>query len=56
MMNITTDEMRLRIQEWFAQAMSYEVLADIYYTVRSESDKQMVYMAQTITKDGDTNG
>lgn len=52
-MNITTDEMRMLIQEWFAQAMNYEVLADIYYTVRHESDKQMAYMAQTIAKDGE---
>lgn len=53
MMNITTDEMKMLIQEWFAQATDYEVLADIYYAVRSESDKQMVYMAQTIAKDGE---
>lgn len=51
-MNITTDEMRMLIQEWFAQAMDYETLADIYYVVRSESDKQMVYMAQSIAEGG----
>lgn len=56
MMDITTDDMRLCIQEWFAQATNYEVLADIYYAVRSESDKQMVYMAQTIAKEVDSNG
>jgi hypothetical protein len=52
-MNITTDEMRMLIQEWFAQATSFEVLADIYYTVRSEADKQNVYMSLAIAKDGE---
>ena len=52
-MDITTYEMRMLIQEWFAQAMNYEALADIYYAVRSESDKQMVYMALVIAKGGE---
>lgn len=46
------DEMKLCIQEWYAQASSYEELFEIHYAVLSEAKKQAVYMAQEIAKDG----
>jgi hypothetical protein len=50
-MNISTEDMRSCIQEWFAQAYTFEDLANIFYAVKSETDKQFVYMAEQIAKD-----
>ena len=50
-MNIPSEDMKLMIQEWFAQAMDYETLGEIYYAVRSESEKQLGYMAEAIAKE-----
>ncbi len=47
-MNISTDDMKSCIQEWFAQVYSFEDLRDVYYAVKSEADKQFVYMAENI--------
>lgn len=47
---ITTEEMRLMIQEWMAQALCIEDLAKIYATIISETDKQLVYMSEQIEK------
>lgn len=49
-MNISTDDMKSCIQEWFAQALGFEDLRDIYNAVRSEADKQFEYMANSIAK------
>ena len=43
---IEIEMMKDCIEEWFGQALSYEDLAEIYYTVRSEADKQFLYMAK----------
>ena len=48
-MNISTEDMKGCIQEWFAQAYSFEDLADIFYAVKSETDKQFIYMAEQIS-------
>lgn len=47
-MNISTDDMKSYIQEWFAQVYSFEDLAEVFYAVKSETDKQFVYMAENI--------
>ena len=49
-MNISTEDMRGCIQEWFAQAHSFELLSEIFYAVKSETDKQFVCMAEEIAK------
>ena len=54
-MSISTDDMKSCIQEWFAQAYSFECLAEIFYAVKSETDKQFVYMAEQICKDINDN-
>ena len=50
-MNISTEDMKGCIQEWFAQAYSFEDLAEIFYAVKSETDKQFVYVAKQIAED-----
>lgn len=50
-MNTTTDDMKSCIQEWFAQACSFEELREIFYVVRCEADKQFVYMSNELAKD-----
>lgn len=49
-MNISTEDMKSCIQEWFAQAYSFEDLAEIFYAVKSETDKQFVYIADSIAE------
>ena len=49
-MNISTEDMKSCIQEWFAQALGFEDLREIYLAVRSEADKQFEYMADGIAK------
>lgn len=49
-MNISTDDMKSCIQEWFAQALGFDDLREIYNAVRSEADKQFAYMADTIAR------
>ena len=50
-MDISTEDMKSCIQEWFAQARDFEDLSEILYAVKSETDKQFVYMAKEIAKD-----
>lgn len=52
---VTLEEMKTCIQEWYAQASSYEELFEIHYAVLSEANKQAVYMAQEIAKEGNRN-
>ena len=47
---ISEEDMRSCIQEWMAQALDIEDLAKIYATIISETDKQLSYMAEQITK------
>lgn len=49
-MYVSTDDMKSCIQEWFAQALGFDDLRDIYLAVRSEADKQFEYMADSIAK------
>lgn len=49
-MNISIEDMRSCVQEWFAQALGFDDLRDIYLAVRSEADKQFEYMADSIAK------
>ena len=50
-MNISTEDMKGCIQEWFGEIYCFEELAEVYYAVRSEIDKQFVCMAEQICKD-----
>ena len=48
-MDVCIDDMKQCVQEWFAQAMDFETLFDIYYAVKSETEEQAIYMAQCIS-------
>ena len=50
-MNIAIDDMKSCIQEWFAQARSFEELREIFYAVRCEADTQFVYISNTLAKE-----
>lgn len=50
-MMVSTEDMKGCVQEWFAQVDSFEDLAEVFYAVKSETDKQFVYMAKQIAKD-----
>lgn len=52
---VSEEEMRSMIQEWMAQALNIEDLSKIYATIISETDKQLSYMAEQITKEIITN-
>ena len=54
-MDVSIDEMKSCLQEWFAQAYSFEDLAEIYYAVRSETDKQFSEMAEQICLERNNN-
>ena len=47
---ISEEDMRSCIQEWMAQALDIEDLAKIYATIINETDKQLSYVAEQITK------
>lgn len=49
-MNVSTEDMKNCIQEWFAQALGFDDLRDIYNVVRSEADKQFEYIADNIAQ------
>lgn len=49
-MNISIEDMKSCIQEWFAQALGFDDLRDIYNAVRSEADKQFEDIADSIAK------
>lgn len=49
-MTVSLEDMKSCIQEWFAQALGFDDLREIYNTVRSEADKQFEYMADHIAK------
>lgn len=50
-MNISIEDMKSCLEEWFGQAYSFEDLAEIYYAVRSETNKQFSEMAEQIYKE-----
>ena len=49
-MNVSLEDMKSCVQEWFAQALDYNDLREIYTTVRFEADKQFEYMADSIAE------
>lgn len=55
-MYVSIEDMKMCIEEWFAQALGFEDLKDIYIAVRSEADKQFVYMADSIAKERARDG
>lgn len=55
-MNISIEDMKSCIQEWFAQAYCFEDLAEIFYAVKSETDKQFIFIADNIACQRATDG
>lgn len=55
-MTVSLEDMKSCIQEWFAQALGFDDLREIYNTVRSEADKQFEYMADSIAKQRASDG
>lgn len=49
--NISIEDMKGCIQEWFGEIYCFEDLVEVYYSVRSEIDKQFVYIAEQICKE-----
>ena len=47
-MNVSLEDMRSMIQEWFSQADNLCDLAEIYYAIRDESTNQFEFMAEEI--------
>ena len=47
-MNISLEDMRTMVQEWFSQADNLCDLAEIYYTIRDESTIQFKFAAEEI--------
>lgn len=54
-MIVSIEDMKSCIQEWFGEIYSFEDLAEVYYAVRSETDKQFVYMAEQICTEANNN-
>ena len=50
-MDVSIEDMKSCIEEWFAQARDFEELAEILYAVKAVADKQFVFMAKEIAKD-----
>lgn len=46
----TPEEMRECLQEWYAQALTFEDLFEIHCAVRAEADKQAVFMGHELSK------
>lgn len=56
MRSVSTDDMKLCIQEWFAQEHDLVGLTSLYVEVRMEIDKQLEYMTNCIGKNMAENG
>lgn len=50
-MNISIDDMKSCVQEWYSQATSYEELFEIDFAVKSEANKQAIFIAECIAKE-----
>lgn len=50
-MIVSIEDMKGCVQDWFSQVECFEDLSEVFYAVRSEADKQFVYMAKQIAKD-----
>ena len=47
-MDISLEDMRTMIQEWFSQVDNLYDLAEIYYTIRDESTNQFEFIVEEI--------
>lgn len=45
------EEVQSCIQDWYAQARSYEYLFSLHYAILTEANKQAAYMAKEIAKE-----
>ena len=56
MANVSIDDMKSCIQEWFAQEYNLVGLTNLYVEIRMEIDRQLQYMTNIIGKDMAENG
>lgn len=56
MKSVSIDDMKLCIQEWFAQEYDLVGLTSLYVEIRMEIDKQLQYMTNSIGKNMAENG
>ena len=56
MRSVSIEDMRLCIQEWFAQEYDLVGLTGLYVELRMEIDKQLQYMTNSIGKNMAENG
>lgn len=56
MSNVSIEDMKSCIQEWFAQEYELVGLTNLYVEVRMEIDKQLLHMTNAIGKDMAENG
>ena len=56
MADVSIDDMKSCIQEWFAQEYNLVGLTNLYVEVRMEIDKQLQYMTNSIGKSMAENG
>lgn len=56
MANVSIEDMKSCIQEWFAQEYTLIGLTNLYVEVRMEIDKQLDYMTDSIGRDMMKNG
>lgn len=56
MASVSIEDMKLCIQEWFAQESNLVGLTALYVEVRMEIDKQLQYMTSCIGKNMAENG
>lgn len=56
MVKVSVEDMKLCIQEWFAQEYDLIGLTNLYVEVRMEIDKQLQYMTNSIGKNMAENG
>lgn len=56
MKSVSLEDMKLCIQEWFAQEYDLIGLTNLYVEVRMEIDKQLNYMTKSIGKHMAENG
>ena len=56
MANVSIDDMKSCIQEWFAQEYNLVGLTNLYVEVRMEIDRQLQHMTNIIGKDMAENG
>lgn len=55
-MVISTDDMRMNIQEWFAQARDVHELVEVAVAVKMETEKQIDFMVREFCEEWSVSG